>query len=101
MLQVEIYEYNQKLNEIYHNYYNQFEIDNSNENKNKDIFNFDENINFKFQLIKKINHPNITKYLDLKKEDSKIYMNLINLLLLILICSFYNFNFLLLKSKIF
>lgn len=73
MLQVEIYEYNQKLSEIYYNYYNQFEIDNSNENKSKETFNFNENIKYKYELMKKINHPNIAKYLDFKKEDSKLF----------------------------
>ena len=72
MLQVEIFEYNQKLSEIYNDYYNQFENDNCNVEKNKDIFNFDENIKYKFQLIKNIKHPTISKYLDLKREESKI-----------------------------
>ncbi len=71
MLQVEIYEYNQKLCEIYNNYYNQFEVDNSNENKNKEIFHLDEEIKFKFQSIKKLKYPLIVNYLDFKREESK------------------------------
>jgi len=73
MLQVEIYEYNQKINEIYLNYYNQFEVDISNENKSKEIFNLDENLKYQFQFVRKLNHPNIAKYLDFKKEDSNLF----------------------------
>lgn len=77
MLQIEIFEYNQKLSDIYNNYYHIFELDNNsqtgNNDKTKEIFNFDEQIKYKFQLIKKVSHPTIAKYIDFKKEESKKY----------------------------
>jgi hypothetical protein len=78
MLQIEIFEYNQKLSDIYNKYYHIFELDINSQtqsaicDKNKEIFDFNENIKYKFQLIKKITHPTIAKYIDFKKEESKI-----------------------------
>jgi hypothetical protein len=77
MIQIEIFEYNQKLSDIYNKYYHIFELDiNShtqvtNSEKNKEIFDFDENLKYKFQLIKQVTHPTIAKYIDFKKEESK------------------------------
>lgn len=77
MLQIEVYEYNQKLSEVYDQYYNQFELINFSGEKTRELINFDERIKYKFQLIKKTNNPTIIKYLDFKKEDSKNIYQLI------------------------
>jgi hypothetical protein len=65
MFQLEIYEYNPKISEIYHNFYQKIEHINNDEDEkkiNKEII---------FQKIKNLNHKFLCRYIDLMKEDSK------------------------------
>jgi hypothetical protein len=66
MFQIEIYEYSQKMSELYYNYYNI--IEHASNNKNE------ENIDIKFMKIKTLKHPLIARYLDFIKDDSIYYI---------------------------
>ena len=62
MFQIEIYEYSQKMSDIYYNYYNAIEHALSDRE--------DINIDNKFMKIKTLKHPYISRYLDFIKDDS-------------------------------
>jgi serine/threonine protein kinase len=64
MIGIEIYEYNQRINDIY-SHFKQNRINSEIEEIHKDVL-----LDHKFSKIKTLNHPFVSKYLDFGKDNN-------------------------------